>query len=297
MKTWIINLLPGFLIKNFAKPYVSGDSIEKGVDRADRLWNEEGIYSTLDLLGEEVTTREDVEVNIATYLELADKVQGKKYITISYKPSSLGSHEGEEYVFTNLKKILDYYTEREIELTLDMEDYTFTDLTLKIYFDLLKKYPSYGTVIQSRLFRTEDDILLFQGKKGRVRSCIGIYNESKDIALTDKFEMKQQMVKFSQYLIEQGSYVEFATHDEETLIQMLELAREKGWTGDQLEFQQLLGVPIRTTQKILMEDGFKVRLYVPFVVDWKYAIPYLKRRLANNPKMAFYVIKHLFGKA
>ena len=88
-----------------------------------------------------------------------------------------------------------------------------------------------------------------------------------------------------------------ATHDEETLMQMLELAREKGWTGDQLEFQQLLGVPIRTIQKILMEDGFKVRLYVPFAVDWKYALPYLKRRLANNPKMAFYVIKHIFGKA
>ena len=289
--------MPGFLVKIFAKPYVSGDSIDKGIDRADRLWNEEGIYSTLDLLGEEVTSREEVEMTVATYFELADKVQGKKHITVSYKPSSLGSHESEEYVFTNLKKILDYYTEREIELTLDMEDYTFTDLTLKIYFDLLEEYPSYGTVIQSRLFRTENDLSLFQEKKARVRTCIGIYNESKEIALTDKYEMKQQLIQFSQYLIENGSYVEFATHDKEFLIKMLDLAKEKGWTGDQLEFQQLLGVPIRDTQKILMENGFKVRLYVPFAVNWKSALPYLKRRLANNPKMAFYVIKHMFGRA
>jgi proline dehydrogenase len=289
--------LPGFLVKIFAKPYVSGDTVDKGIARADQLWNEEGIYSTLDLLGEEVTTDEEVEENITTYLEVADKVQGKEYITVSYKPSSLGSHNTDEYLISNLRKILDYYTEKGVELTLDMEDQSFTDLTLKIYFELLEKYPSYGTVIQSRLFRTEEDIILFQNKKGRVRTCIGIYNESKEIAFTNKSEMKQKLLKFSQYLIENGSYVEFATHDQKTLLQMLDLAKESEWTGDHLEFQQLLGVPMRTTQKILMENGFKVRLYVPFAVNWKYALPYLKRRLANNPKMAFYVIKHMFGRA
>ncbi|MCY3412646.1 MAG: proline dehydrogenase family protein [Candidatus Heimdallarchaeota archaeon] len=296
MRRVIINLMPGFLVRIFARPYVSGNSIDKGIAKADDLWNTKGISSTLDLLGEAVYTREDVQYNVDVYLELLEKCEGKEYVTVSIKPSALGSHESEAYLEENIRTILDAAKKHGIEITLDMEDHTFTDLTLKLYRKLLNDYPTFGTVLQSRLFRTFDDIKAMDDLKTRVRMCIGIYNEDKSIALQVKRDMKEKMVEMSKYLMDKGDYVEFATHDEEFIDQFLVLAKENNWTGDQLEFQHLLGVPMAKKQKEILEAGYKVRLYVPFATKWSFAIPYLKRRLANNPKMAFYVIGHLFSR-
>lgn len=296
VKSFLINLLPGFLVRAFARPYVSGNSIDKGIAKADQLYQEKAFFSTMDLLGEAVTTREEVDRNIKIYLELIDKVSGRNYITISLKPTSLGIHESFDYCRTNIETIVKTANVHNIKITLDMEDHTYTDVTLQLYQDILEKYPTFGTVLQSRLFRTPNDIANLARKPGRIRMCIGIYNESKDIALIDKSQMKQRLIEFTRELVNYGTFVEIATHDKNTISQALSFAKENSWGPDKIEFQQLLGVPLETIQKQLLDEGFVVRLYVPFATDWKYATPYLKRRLANNPKMAFYVIKHLFKK-
>ncbi len=294
MKSFIINHLPGIFVRLFAAPYVSGNSIEKGIAKADELWNKYGFSSTMDLLGESVYTREEVERNIATYIELIDKVGDRnKYITISIKPSALGSHEGEEYCKESMRKIIDYAYNKNIKITIDMEDHTFTDLTLKIYKELLQDYPTLGTVIQSRLHRTQKDVDGLKGYKARIRTCIGIYNEPPEIALIDKTQMKEKLMKIAEQMIEDGHFVEFGTHDKKYIHRMIDLAHEKGWGSDKLEFQMLLGVPLKKIQQEILQKGYVVRLYVPFATDWKYAVPYLKRRLNNNPKMGIYVIKNL----
>jgi proline dehydrogenase len=288
--------MPSFLVRFFARSYVSGDSIAKGVDCAEALWNENGISSTMDLLGEAVTTREDVEQIVATYLELINFVSGKEYITISVKPTAFGIHESYEYCRANLQKILVAAENNSVLVTLDMEDHNYTDVTLELYQDLLLEHPNFGTVLQSRLFRTSNDIKKLPKSRTRIRLCIGIYNEDAIIALTNKDEMKKQMIEMAQNLINSGSFVEFATHDEPTLRTMIEIAKNNCWTKEHIEFQMLMGVPMLKLQKELLSSGYVVRLYVPFAMDWKFATPYLKRRLANNPKMAIYVLKHMFGK-
>ncbi len=293
VKEFLVNLLPGFVIRFFAKPYVSGDSIEKGIAKADDLWLQRGISSTLDLLGEEVFSIEEVEENVNVYIELLEKLAGKNYVTVSLKPSSLGYHDGIEYCQKILDKILSKAGEVNIPITLDMEDYNFTDDTLKIYKNLLQKFPNFGTVIQSRLFRTKDDILSLEDYPGRVRICIGIYNEHKDIAITNKGEMKKKLVEFTELLVDQGNYVEIATHDKSTLDEILLLADEKSWTSDQIEFQQLMGVPMTKIQTEMLKK-YTVRLYVPFATHWDKALPYLRRRMINNPAMGIYVLKNLF---
>ncbi|MCE7733614.1 MAG: hypothetical protein GPJ54_01970 [Candidatus Heimdallarchaeota archaeon] len=112
--------------------------------------------------------------------------------------------------------------------------------------------------------------------------------------MTNKRKMKEKLVEQSTLLLDNGHYVEFATHEIEFLEIMLELADKNKWTSDHLEFQQLLGVPLNKIQTRILKSGFKIRLYIPFATDWAYATPYLKRRLINNPKMAIYVIKNLF---
>ncbi|MHA2250698.1 MAG: proline dehydrogenase family protein [Candidatus Kariarchaeaceae archaeon] len=295
MKDFLVGLLPSFLVRIFARPYVSGNSIEKGVAKADELWNTRKITSTLDLLGEAVYTLEDVDRIVNTYLELINKIKGKEYTTVSVKPTAIGIHENYETCKKNLEKILEAGKKASIPITLDMEEHDYTDITLQLYRDLLPVYPNFGTVLQTRLFRTWDDITKLKDLKMRIRICIGIYKEDASIALTKKSEMKEELVKMTKQLIENGAFVEVATQDEETIKQILELAKEHGWTPENLEFQQLMGVPLKKVQNELLELGFVVRLYVPFATDWKYATPYLKRRLANNPKMAFYVLKHMVG--
>ncbi|MHA2030824.1 MAG: proline dehydrogenase family protein [Candidatus Kariarchaeaceae archaeon] len=292
MKRFFINLMPGFLIRFFARPYVSGDSIEKGVVKADELWDK-GISSTLDLLGEEVFSKEEVEDNVETYIELLKQLDGKNFSSISLKPSGLGIHESIEYCQENLEKILSYAEQVKIPVTLDMEDHTFTDQTLQLYKNLLPKYPSFGTVLQSRLFRTDNDIEGLSKIKARIRICIGIYNESKEIAVTKKSDMKDKLVEQVKTLMHDGHYVEVATHDKNTLQEILDLAKQNNWSQDQIEFQQLMGVPMTKLQNEILEN-YIVRLYVPFATHWNTALPYLRRRMVNNPSMGIYVIKNLF---
>jgi len=288
--------MPGFMIRTFARPYVSGDSIDKGIEKTDSLWEESKISATLDLLGEAVTTREMVEYNIETYHELLDKLEGRSHASVSLKPTSLGVHESVEYCEESMRKILDKAKAVNIPITIDMEDHEYTDLTLDLYKTLLEDYPDLGTVLQSRLYRTEKDIEGLSSYTARIRICIGIYNEPEDIALQQKPEMKEKLVEYTQRLINDGHYVEVATHDKPTIDRVLQLADEHGWTSDQLEFQQLLGVPMRDKQEEILSKGYTDRLYVPFATDWKYAVPYLKRRLNNNPRMALYVMSHTIGK-
>ena len=291
---FVLRLLPGFLVRFFAKPYVSGNSIEKGIQKADKLWTENKIASTLDLLGEAVTNREEVQRTVNTYLELINNIQNKEYITVSVKPTALGIHESYEYCLENLNTILNEARKYSVKVTLDMEDHNYTDTTLDLYKELLPKYPTFGTVLQTRLYRTPDDVNTLSTLKTRIRLCIGIYKEESSIALTKKSEMKKKLIEMVKRLIDAGTFVEVATQDVKTIDSVLELVEKYGWTSEHLEFQQLMGVPIRKKQNELLQKGFTVRLYVPFATEWKYATPYLKRRLANNPKMAVYVLKHWF---
>ncbi|MFV2013806.1 MAG: proline dehydrogenase family protein, partial [Candidatus Heimdallarchaeota archaeon] len=220
---------------------------------------------------------------------------GKNYATVSLKPSSLGIHESLEFCQKNLEAILDKATEVNIPITLDMEDHNFTDDTLLLYNTLVKKYPTFGTVLQSRLFRTQKDIEELSGIRARIRICIGIYNEDKSIALTNKRDMKSKLVEYTKILVDDGHFVEIATQDKRTIQEIMDLSKAEGWTREHIEFQQLMGVPMTKVQNSLLES-FTVRLYVPFTTHWDRALPYLRRRMLKNPSMGFYVIKNLFKK-
>ncbi|UJG39616.1 MAG: proline dehydrogenase family protein [Candidatus Heimdallarchaeum aukensis] len=295
-KIFIINCLPDFAVYFFAKPYLGGNSLEEGINKAKLLWKK-GLSSTIDMLGEDLKSKEEVEHAIGVYLKAIDRVneeQMQDYASISVKPSSLGYLVSEDYYIKNLEKVVSYASEKGIEITIDMEDHNYTDITLKSYKLLKPKYPLLGTVLQTRLFRTERDIEELGDINARIRLCIGIYREPKEIAYTNKKLMKERLIAFAQELISNNHYVAFATHDEKYIRRMLSIVDEKGLTKDQIEFQMLLGVPRRKIQKEIIERGFVMRLYVPFAEEKKYSIAYLRRRLYENPFMVFSVLKNIF---
>lgn len=296
IKNFFINLAPSPLVKLFANPYVAGGSIEAATDAAQKFWEGRHVRSTIDLLGEELESDEEVQYSVDVYERLIDALGSQEHATLSLKPTQLGSYRGTEHCKNIIEGIVERAELHNIKVTLDMEDHSFTDMTLDIFRALNKDHPTFGTVLQSRLFRTDDDIKSLKGLNARIRICIGIYNEPEEIALQSKSEMKKKMIEQVELLLKEGHYPEIATHDEAVINESLNIAERLNMRKDQYEVQMLMGVPMQAYQDELIQNGILVRLYVPFAEKWKYAIAYCKRRLAANPAMAVYIMKNILYK-
>ncbi len=287
MKAFFVNFLPSFLVKFFARAYVAGVGIDCGIKKARDIWQDHKIASTIDMLGEEVTNQEEVDKIVQIYVSLIEKLKEETFPKhISLKPTSLGLDIDRNLCLSNFELILKSASKQNITVTLDMEDSQYTDATLELYKTLKPKY-EFGTVLQSRLFRTKDDIIGLSGLNARVRMCIGVYNEDKSIAHTKKSVMKEKIVEYTSLLLDNGHKVDIATHDHKCIIRSLEEVEKRGLGNDSAEFQFLLGVPRDRIQRELIERGYTVRLYVPFTIEWRCAIAYLRRRLIENPSMIY----------
>ncbi len=294
VKKSVVDLIPGRLVRVFAAPYVSGDSLDKGLAVADRLFEERGILTTLDVLGEAEKTEAKVRGAVENYLRALEAVKGRAYCTLSIKPGHFGFYVSPDLCRKNVEEMAAACQAAGRGLTVDMEDMDLTDFTLDLYRDLKPKYPILGTVLQSRLHRTLDDVDRFDGLKAHVRACIGIYNVGPDKAVTNRRQMKENLLTLIGKLFDRGHYVCIATHDMEYLAKARDLVARKGIPKDRYEFQMLLGVPRDHIQKELVATGETVRLYVPFASDWDDAIAYLRRRMLESPSMSLLVLKNLF---
>ncbi|HJV49658.1 MAG TPA: proline dehydrogenase family protein [Geothrix sp.] len=295
LKRTFIDLMPGPLVRTFASPYIAGKGISAGVAKADEIQNRFGLYSTVDLLAEEVFSREDVEATVQIYLRMIEALKDRPHASISLKPTSLGINESEAYCQDNLRRIVSAAAAHKMHITLDMEDRHFTDVTLRMFKAIRDEFDNFGIVLQSRLFRTAEDIKNLHTKPCKVRICIGIYREPAEVALQEKPDMKEKLFEYVQLLLDHGHYPEIATHDEPLVRRCIAYLDGKGVSKSAYEFQMLLGVPRQELQQEIVKRGQVMRLYVPFAEDWKYAVHYLKRRLAANPAMALMVMKNMFG--
>ena len=295
LKNTVINLMPAPLVRLFASPYIAGKGIAAGVTKAEELHTKLGISSTVDLLAEEVFSREDVEATVQIYLRMVEALKDRPYASISLKPTSLGINESEAYCQENLRRIVAAAALHGMHITLDMEDRNFTDVSLRMFKAIREDFDNFGIVLQSRLYRTTEDIQNLHAKPCKVRICIGIYREPAEVALQEKPDMKEKVYQHVQLLLEKGHYPEIATHDEPLIRRCMNYLDDKGVSKDAYEFQMLLGVPRAELQQEIVKRGQVIRLYVPFAEDWKYAVHYLKRRLAANPAMVGMVLKNMLG--
>lgn len=335
-KKSLFDTIPLPLVMFLAKPYLAGQTSAAAISKAHDLFQSRKFTGTLDILGEDATTVEDCERYVTTYMSLIDEVTAsqlhtsnrKERLTISMKPSMFStcapapgaeSEKALEAAFDRINKIVDYAFQRGVDMTLEAEDHRWTNFHLESYFALYKAgYKNLGTVIQSRMFRTEKDIARFE-EGMRVRMVIGIYQEPPAIAHTEKPIMKELAVRYSRELAHQGVYVELASHDTrcvENFVSKVVLPLKL--KSSQFEFQFLLGVPRAKLQDslvngsyfseisqtltsedekhalMLAQTGAIVRMYLPYGKD-KVAGPYCRRRLKNNPNMIAYGIKNVLG--
>jgi proline dehydrogenase len=303
-----VRAIPASMVRFFARPYVAGDSLQQAIAVAKDNLDRRGLLTTLDLLAEGIDTEAVVRRNLETYLEMVDAVADEPRFadpavrpTLSLKQSSYttapldqgGDAAGaREAVF----RIARHAHRRGVRLTVDMESSHWTDFTLETLRQLhAEGLDDVGAVIQTRLHRSRDDLDRLP-PRCRTRLVIGIYQEPKEVALTDKREMKERLLELSQELLERGHYVEFGTHDEEYVRRFVdEVVPAAGASTDGFEVQMLYGVPRDPLTAELTERGIRVRLYVPFAIGWSMAIAYLRRRLDEYPSMMFLVAKNMLS--
>ncbi|RME76292.1 MAG: hypothetical protein D6785_13965 [Planctomycetota bacterium] len=315
LKKWLVEYMPPAMLAFFSKPYLGGYSLEEALEVARQLYQTKGILSTIDLLGEEVENKQKALENRNVYLKVIEELghfDMASRPTLSFKPSSITYptsvnekkgelHVDESFLRENIKCLLEKGKEAKVGLTMDMEDHRWTELTLEVYLEFLKEGYDFGTVLQTRLFRTKEDIERIPSN-GRIRLCIGIYEEPPEIALQDTHEMKEKMVEYGKVLLDKDVYLELATHDEQLIHRFLKEIYLENPKKD-FEIQMLLGVPREKIQQKLVEGSFlpglaplKVRLYVPFAQNFKDGVAYCRRRLLSNPHMISYGIRNLFGR-
>ena len=330
----IIDTIPIKVVLSLASPYLAGETPEEAIAMAHQLYEKEHYTSTLDILGEDMHSAADCDASVEAYKKLAAAIskrrlpQGREQerMTISLKPSmfSIRAPQGSTHredpelqrAVERIRAVTAYAKELGINVTLEAEDQRWTDFQLDTYVGLIEEgFTNLGTVLQSRLFRTADDLLRFDGRM-RVRMVIGIYNEPAEISHTDKDTMKDLLVEYARTLLARGVYVEVATHDLDCIHKFFEkVVIPDGIEASRFETQFLHGVPREELQKGLVDgsyfsstnfpsanadalsklsqSGVVVRKYLPFGPG-NVAGAYCRRRLKENPNMITYGIKNFF---
>jgi proline dehydrogenase len=277
--------------RKLASRFVAGETIEEGVAAAREL-RQRGITSSLDLLGESVHLEAEAAAARDQYLAMMDLMAKEGVeVNVSVKLTQMGLDIGEDLCDANMVRILEKAKQLGGFVRLDMEGSDYTQRTLDFFRQrLFSAYGAHsGVVIQSALRRSQKDIDDLIGLKARVRLCKGAYLEPPDIAFQDKKDVDHNYLGLMERLLAQGNYPGIATHDENIINHARRFVAREGIAAERFEFQMLYGVR-RDLQNRLRQQGFNMRVYIPFGTQW---YPYLMRRLAERPANIAFILGNL----
>ena len=271
--------------------FVAGLEIED-VLRATAALNRDGLQATLDSLGENVHTPEEAQQSAAMYHQLLDAIDQRKLdANVSVKLTQMGMDLSPGLAEQIVGNLVAHARRFGTFLRVDMEGSAYTQATLELVCRLHRQYPgSVGVVIQAYLRRSADDIAMLVQEGIRVRLCKGAYQEPADRAFPVKADVDANFVRLTGMLLGSGVYHGIATHDPQMIAAAEQFAAEHGIDRSSFEFQMLYGVR-RDLQKRLVEQGYRVRIYVPFGREW---YPYFMRRLAERPANVLFLARNFF---
>ena len=283
--------VPKTIVRGFARRYVAGETLEDAI-RTVRELSAEGAMATIDVLGESVTRRDQTEQTRDEYLRVLDAIVASRLeANISIKPTAVGLSIDPQLVRENCRAICRRAAESGTFVRIDMEDSPYTEKTLQLGLDLKKEFPNVGVVVQAYMRRTLADMDRLVAARMNVRICKGIYVEPREIAFKDRQVVIENYSAIVDKHLSAGCFAGIATHDEACVQKALATIDRLKLTPDQYEFQMLLGVdPL--LRRVLLKEGHRLRVYVPFGRDW-YA--YSLRRLKENPSIARHTVRMVLG--
>ena len=289
----VLPVVPRQVVGHVAGRYIAGEQLADAIGLVGRL-AATGKHATLDVLGEEAHTRDEVAATVAEYrAALAALQAGDLPAGISVKPTAVGLAFDAGLCRASLEELARAAAATGRFLRIDMEASPTIDATLALYRDLRAAgHDNVGIVLQSRLRRTLDDVHALAELKPDVRLCKGIYVEPVTVAFQDQAAVRAAFVRALEVLLAGGSRLALATHDEWLLGESLRIVGQAGLGSDGYEVQMLLGVREERATR-LVADGHRLRVYVPYGVRW---YEYSLRRLQENPAMAAHIAAATVGR-
>jgi proline dehydrogenase len=275
-----------------AARFVAGATLESSIAAIKKL-NEKGMPVTIDHLGEFVDNEREAAEMTEHCIQAIKAINKEKLDSqLSLKMTSMGLDISDELVLSNMRKIMDAAVKHNVFITIDMEDYSRCEKTLQIFKQLKKEYDNISTVIQAYLYRSLEDVQNLNEYQPNLRLVKGAYKESPSVAYPEKSDVDNNFKKLIETHLLNGNYTAVATHDDEIIQYTKDLVDKHNIPFDQFEFQMLYGIRVER-QDQLMQEGYKMRIYVPYGNDW---YGYFMRRLAERPANVLFVLKGVFGK-
>lgn len=305
--SWARNIVTRWrFARGAASRFIAGDTLDEAIQAIRRL-NDLGLLATLDHLGENVTNLQEASTSADIYKNLLETIEHegvKASVSLKLTQLGLGIHYG--LCLENMATIAEKASELGNFVRIDMEDSPVIDQTISIYHDLKKSgFENVGLVIQSYLYRSEEDTSSLLKEGARIRLVKGAYQEPPEIAFPLKKDVDKNFDVLTRIIIDyaqiHGSQcasddgklppvTAIATHDEDRISFACDYAEKVEFPRGALEFQMLYG--IRTNLQLsLAEQGYPVRVYVPYGTEW---YPYYVRRLAERPANLWFFISNFF---
>jgi proline dehydrogenase len=280
--------------QRFSSRFVAGNHVEDAIRVAGEL-NRKGITVSVDNLGENVTNVAEARASAQLYHQLLDQMaENKLNANVSLKLTHMGLDVDEQLA----RDLVTGLVQKAAAMSppnfvrVDMEGSPYTQRTLD-FVHALHRMPGHdnnvGTVIQSYMLRAEADVDKLLSERIRIRLCKGAYKEPPEIAYQKKSEVDANYIKLMKTLLKSGVYHGLATHDENIINEAKAFAIREKVPRDSFEFQMLHGIR-RDLQQSLVRDGWGMRVYVPFGMEW---YPYFMRRLAERPANVFFIAKNM----
>lgn len=307
----ITKCLPRFFVAGVARRYVAGKDIASAVSVMKKL-DSEGACFTIDVLGEEISNLQESQFFIDEYDRVLDAIVEHGFdANLSIKPTAFGLLIDEKKAYENIERLLRNAAQHDIFVRLDMEDHRVTQPTIDIVIAMhAKGLQNVGTVLQSRLFRTADDIDAIGNQLGGAadfRICKGVYLEDESISHTKYQPIVNAFIEHIDQILDCGAYAGIASHDWPIIEHTLAALEKRGMgperpdprdgcagirngKGPGYEFQMLLGVRGNIRRR-LAKQGHRTRIYIPYGERW---YEYSMRRLDENPDVAMHITKSIF---
>jgi proline dehydrogenase len=277
--------------RDVVRRFVAGETTAEAVE-VTRTLVDQGLTVTLDYLGEDTTDKQLAEQTVRAYLELLDALHAEGLASraeVSVKLTAVGQLLDESLALENATRICAAAEQSGTTVTLDMEDHTTTDSTLRVLAELRRTWPWVGAVLQAYLHRTEDDCHRLAGSGSRVRLCKGAYAEPPEVAFPEAHDVDRSYVRCANALLAGDGFPMFATHDPRLVKIVAARAEFHERKPGSFEYQMLYG--IRPDEQLrLAGEGHTVRVYVPYGVQW---YGYLMRRLAERPANTAFFLRAL----
>ncbi|MDF2962072.1 MAG: L-proline dehydrogenase [Paenibacillus sp.] len=271
--------------------FVAAETLPETLEKV-RALNGEGMHVTLDYLGENVLDSGQAEETAGIISRLFPAIdQLELQANVSVKLTQLGLRIDPDLCLKHMERILDEAAAYRNFVRIDMEDSSVTKETIAIFETLLQRYgpKRVGLVLQSYLYRSEQDVDEIGAGGTNLRIVKGAYREPPEVAYPDKKDVDAAYIRIVQAHLLNGGYAAVATHDREIIDSIIRFTKKLGIPRDRFEFQMLYGIA-GDLQRELVRAGYLVRIYMPFGRLW---YPYFTRRIAERPANLWFVVKHM----